>query len=271
MSTSLLHSADGAEVWQGDCLDPEQVAAIMGDRKADALIFGGPFSARTNAGHDSASRRDLTRMPDPGKRPANIDFPRWSPEQVAAFVDLWVPFCAGWIVSITDHVLARAWEESLQAADRYVFAPLPLVESGSRIRLTGDGPSCWTCWVVVARPKAREFSSWGTLPGAYVQPSEARASDRIVGGKPLQSMQAIINDYSRRGDLVVDPTCGGGTTGRAAKAYGRRFIGIEKDPARAALSAKVVSQTVSAADRPGLFDAEEIDGREVPPQPETTG
>jgi hypothetical protein len=232
-----VYSDAVSEQWRGDCLSAEHVAAVMGERKADALVFDAPYSDRTHAGHDSASRCDLSSMPDPGKRPANIDFPRWSAEHVAAFVDIWAPRTAGWFATITDHVLAPSWEASLSRHGRYVFAPLPLVESGSRIRLTGDGPSCWTCWLVVARPKSREFASWGTLPGAYVVQC-SRDEGRIVGGKPLLAMQCIIEDYSARGGLVVDPTSGGGTTGRAAKAFGRRYIGMEQDAGRAELSAK---------------------------------
>jgi hypothetical protein len=133
-------------------------------------------------------------------------------------------------------------------ADRYVFAPLPCVETGSRVRMTGDGPSSWSCWLVVARPKSRAFASWGALPGAYVQPAEREinkhgGTDRIVGGKPLKTMLAIVCDYSRRGDLVVDPTCGAGTTLMAAKMAGRRSIGIEKDPGRAQIAVARLRKT----------------------------
>ena len=109
--------------------------------------------------------------------------------------------------------------------------------------MAGDGPSGWTCWVVVARPRGEPYSKWGTLPGGYVVPGERKinvtgGTDRIVGGKPLLAMQCIVADYSARGGLVVDPTSGGGTTGRAAKALGRRYIGMEQDAGRAELSAK---------------------------------
>lgn len=45
--------------------------------------------------------------------------------------------------------------------------------------------------------------------------------------KPIQLMQALIELTTRRGQLVVDPFCGSGTTLVAAKSLDRRFIGIE--------------------------------------------
>lgn len=51
-------------------------------------------------------------------------------------------------------------------------------------------------------------------------------------------MIAIVGDYSRRGALVVDPTCGGGTTLVAAKASGRRSIGIDSKPEHCEIAAR---------------------------------
>ena len=68
---------------------------------------------------------------------------------------------------------------------------------------------------------------WGTLPGAYVGKPERMA---VIGGKPLWAMRAIVSDYSRPGDLVVDPYAGGATTLIAAAELGRRAIGAEVDP-----------------------------------------
>lgn len=52
----------------------------------------------------------------------------------------------------------------------------------------------------------------------------------VVGGKPLGLMRAIVRDYTRPGDLVVDPFCGGGTTALACAMEGRRCITSEVDP-----------------------------------------
>ena len=53
----------------------------------------------------------------------------------------------------------------------------------------------------------------------------------VVGGKPLGLMRQLVRDYSREGETVWDPCCGGGTTLVAAKELGRKSIGMDLDRA----------------------------------------
>lgn len=264
---SLIWSKPDREVWIGNSLNEAHVAAIMGDRKADLLCVDAPYSEKTHAGHDAGKpnpeqlARYAERAATPGMRgdraariryEANraaegegrrkIDYPPWTPADVDAFVALWSPLTAGWFVTITDDVLAPAWKDALDAAGRLTFPALPLVETGSRVRTCGDGPSNWTCWIIAARPRGAPWNSWGTLRGAYVVPGERNFNRnlppaRVVGGKNREAMEAIVADYSRPGALVVDPCSGGGTTLRAAIRQGRRCLGIDSDAEHAQLSA----------------------------------
>ena len=47
--------------------------------------------------------------------------------------------------------------------------------------------------------------------------------------KPIDLLQNIILHSSNEGDIILDPTCGSGSTCVAAKELGRNFIGIEKE------------------------------------------
>jgi modification methylase len=51
----------------------------------------------------------------------------------------------------------------------------------------------------------------------------------------------VILSSSRPGDLILDPFSGTGTTGATAKRLGRRFIGVERDPAYAAAARARIS------------------------------
>lgn len=228
----------------------EEALADVGE--VDAVIVDSPYSERTHSGHDEgtdSANAAEKRLQSGGRSPTfefraskltrrRITYQPWTEADVARFVSRWAPRTTGWFVTITDHVLAPIWERELQEAGRYVFAPLPFVAEGSRVRLSGDGPSAWTCWIVVARPRSREYASWGTLPGSYV----GGAGERIIpGGKPLWLMRALVRDYTRRGDLVCDPCAGAATTLIAAATEGRRAVGAEVDPATHALAMKRIA------------------------------
>jgi modification methylase len=59
--------------------------------------------------------------------------------------------------------------------------------------------------------------------------------------KPEALLARVILSSSRPGDLVLDPFSGTGTTGATAKRLGRRFIGVERDPAYAAAAEARIS------------------------------
>ena len=48
--------------------------------------------------------------------------------------------------------------------------------------------------------------------------------------KPLSLIEYMIKTYTNEGDLILDNTCGSGTTGLGAKNLGRNFIMMEQDP-----------------------------------------
>ena len=263
--------------------DHATLAAAMRDAGlvADALVVDAPYSARVHDGHDNGAANanaiaddepvdNLTRYArglPPIRRP--LPYAAWGRDDVDGFCGAWSDVVRGWIGSMTDHLLAPEWATLLEMRGRYTFSPIACVEPGSRVRLSGDGPAQWSTWLVVARPRTREWQSWGALRGAYVVPPGGRGvqagrrdsdSGRIPGGKPLWLMRAIVGDYSRPGDLVVDPCMGAGTTLVAAVELGRRAIGCEPDAGRFEMAAKRLAKA-----RPQMrmrLDVEAVDGEQ---------
>jgi DNA modification methylase len=204
----------------GDCRE-----VLPGLPKVDACITDPPYSSRTHAGHDASANGHRGVGKDAATR-STLGYESLSETDVWTFAKAFARISDGWIVWMCDHALVPHIEAALGASGRYVFAPLPFYAPGSRVRLSGDGPSSWTVWIVVARTAAQK--AWGTLPGGYVLPPGAKEHAHM-GGKPTWLMQQLVSHYSRQGDTVLDPCAGSGTTGLACLSLGRRFIGIERN------------------------------------------
>ena len=82
--------------------------------------------------------------------------------------------------------------------------------------------------------------------------------------KPEGLLARVILSSSRPDDLVLDPFCGTGTTGAAAKRLGRRFIGFEREGAYAKAAEKRIAAVEPLA-APAL--ASFVTAREAPRVP----
>jgi site-specific DNA-methyltransferase (adenine-specific) len=62
--------------------------------------------------------------------------------------------------------------------------------------------------------------------------------------KPVALMEYLIRTYTNDSETVLDFTMGSGTTGVACANTGRKFIGIERDPAYFAVAEKRIAEAV---------------------------
>lgn len=87
------------------------------------------------------------------------------------------------------------------------------------------------------------------LPGVYQQATPRGKARRHLTAKPLELMRALIKGCPADG-RVLDPFCGSGTTGVAAYAEGRRFLGVEGSPAYATTANQRLNDCIPAHRRP---------------------
>lgn len=152
-------------------------------------------------------------------------------------------------------------------------------------RFLGGMPSAMpfvrVCWLRYATPSylgtvlgsgdvAYVYGSYEGPEGLTVLPGECTSND--PNGKrtkdhpcprKLEHLVWLIRNFTRTGDLVLDPFAGSGTTAIAALRAGRSFLGVEIEPrfaelVREAIAAELASTTVDAA-RAGqvpMFDGE---------------
>ena len=215
--------------------------------RVDLVCVDPPYSARSHSRHDEGAHEAKD-----GANRSILGYAHLSQHDMEKLADAYVALTESWVVWMTDSYLAVPIRSALEARGLCAFAPLPFNKAGRSVRLAGDGPSSWTDWIVVGRTKAAR--KWGTLPGGYIAGPGWNDKARM-GGKPTALMEALVSDYSRPGDLVLDSHMGAGTTGVACMRTGRKFIGCEIDPEAFDLSCRRIEQAYKQ--RP-LFDAEPV-------------
>ncbi|MBI4622056.1 MAG: site-specific DNA-methyltransferase [Verrucomicrobia bacterium] len=70
--------------------------------------------------------------------------------------------------------------------------------------------------------------------------------------KPIKLIEMLVESSSREGDWVLDPFIGSGTTAEACERLGRKWIGIEIDPAYAEIAKQRIA-ALKTLDRQTLF------------------
>ena len=100
---------------------------------------------------------------------------------------------------------------------------------GSRARMFH--PRVATGWkpvLVYTRPDAPQPFEW-LLDDVFV--SDGRDKDHHHWGQSESGTAALVERFTRPGQLVVDPFLGGGTTAVVCRDLGRRFVGCDRDAA----------------------------------------
>lgn len=97
---------------------------------------------------------------------------------------------------------------------------------------TGDFADCELAWT--SHKKAVRKIEW-MWNGMIRKGSDVRVHPTQ---KPIGVMRWIIQNYTSKGDTILDPFMGSGTTGVACMMEGRKFIGIEIDPDYYAIAEK---------------------------------
>lgn len=112
-------------------------------------------------------------------------------------------------------------------------------------RLTGPGTAVWQ------RRVQNHWRAWlwcvkGTYRGGFQGDFlKGDGADKRfhAWGQSLVDVAALVGRFTAPGDVVCDPFCGGGTTGKAALLLGRRFLGLDTDANAIAKTARRLAGT----------------------------
>src|SRR4051812_3888614 len=118
------------------------------------------------------------------------------------------------------------WAAKGRGARRYTFNYDAMKMANDELQMRSD----WTLPLCTGEERLKDAA------GAKAHPTQ----------KPEALLHRVILASTRPGDVILDPFFGTGTTGAAAKRLGRRYIGIEREPAYAKLAKDRISKVIPA-------------------------
>lgn len=227
-ASRLRYETAAAELYQGEAL---ALLAELPDGSVDAVIADPPYSS------GGSFRGDRTGMSARGKyvqSDAQHDLQDFSGDNrdqraYAYWTALWLSealratkpggICMVW----TDWRQLPTTTDALQAGGWVWRGVVPWSKPAPRPQMGRFSSACeYVVWGS-AGPMGAGFDI-GCLPGFYHAKSP-RDREHITQ-KPLEVMRGLVK-ICPEGGVVLDPFAGSGTTGVAAVAEGRRFIGFE--------------------------------------------
>lgn len=214
------------------------------DKSVDHSILDSPYGERTHAKRWSGAGGDrrIRGYATPKSNP--VTFQHWTPEDVRLASRQLVRVTRGWIVAFSDEDLLPAWKRSLVDAGAERRVTCIWTKPNGTPQFHGDGPAQPGEYIVTAWCGERG-STWngGGKRGHYDVTIETAELRRHETQKPLALMRALVLDFTRPGDLILDICAGGGQTGVAAKLLGRDYLLYEIDEAVAATARAAIAGT----------------------------
>ncbi len=206
--------AEGVTLYNGDC---REVLPTLG--KVDAVVTDPPYGI----GLEYGSFQDTE-------------------DNVLALVSMFVP----WSVANATRTLITSGNQCQHLYPRPKWTLAWVTPAGA-----GSGPWGFACW--------QPILAYGSCP--YLAAGKGRRSDIFLHTetseknghpcpKPVNFMMKLVERASLKGQSVLDPFMGSGTTGVAAVKLGRKFIGIEIEEKYFSIACKRIQ---AALDAPDLF------------------
>jgi DNA modification methylase len=220
------------ELHEGDCLAG---MATLADLSVDHVITDPPYSERVHGRLGREGRSDGTPPREP------LPFACLSEDDARRAAAQFARVARRWILIFCDEHLLGVWIRVLEEAGAEFVRKGTWVKTDAMPQMSGDRPSSGTEEIVIAHaPREKgERMRWNRGGGraVWTGPAQERGvARRHAAQKPLWLMRALVTDFTDRGELILDPFAGSGSTGVAAVYTARRFAGWERDEGYAAIA-----------------------------------
>lgn len=239
------------EHWPGETIPEDALTVLRGERQwafvhgdglllCDLLIVAGLRVGHviTDAPYDPKTHANArTNRKTAADHVHAIEFDPIVPSTIAHLLiecaKRWaITFCA--TTQLGDYERATRGEEYVRDGFWH--------RTDSAPQITGDRPSQGCEGIAIMHRSGMKRWNGGGKQAFWEGPID-RSPDRIhPTKKPLWLMERLIEDFTDRGDVVLDPFTGEGTTGEACIRLGRRFIGCELDVKYASAAIRRISK-----------------------------
>jgi site-specific DNA-methyltransferase (adenine-specific) len=198
-----------ATLYLGDCLE-----ILPTLPEVDAVITDPPYSANT---HKMAKTNKGA-----GHGVSLVTFDALTGSQFDAVMDTCLGAARGWVLATCDYKHAARYYEhpSFVRLGAWVKPnPMPQISADR------PGQGFETVLILHAGHVAKRWNRGG---GSGVWTFPVHSGSEVPTQKPLALIACFVDDFTQPGEAIADPFMGSGTTGVAAVAAGRSFVGIEQ-------------------------------------------
>jgi DNA modification methylase len=233
----------------GNCLDEATGICSLSDRSVDHVITDPPYSEYVHSRIGQEGRNDGAKGRD------EITFGALTEEVARACAVQFARVAKRWILVFGDEFTTPLWRDLLIDVGCTYARTGVWVKTDAMPQMSGDRPSPGMEWItIVHAPRDRGKMRWngGGRPAVWHSGIER---DRAPGSHPTPKatvmMECLVRDFTDKGELIMDPFAGSGTTGVAAIRNGRRFLGWEMDERYHAAASR---RLTGSREQLGLFE-----------------
>ena len=237
----MLEVLAGQRRWALLTSDNQDVLPLLPDLGVDHVITDPPYEAEAHTlyrrvkkpgtiggmkwgGHD-----DRAAVAQP------IEFSPISEEERAASGLQFGRLARRWALAFCQVEACQKWRSAIEAGGHDYVRTGIWTKPDAQPQLSGDRPGHGYESICITHAPGRKRWNGGGRKAVFDHVRDQGKAPHPPT-KPLPLMLELVELFTDPGDLILDPFAGSSTTGVACLRLGRRFIGIERDPAYAKTS-----------------------------------
>lgn len=207
-------------LYRGDCME-----LMQGMNPVDHIICDPPYEAEAH--------RDIRRTQKSIKTGINasIGFDKMTDELRNYLAEWGTNYTKGWCLYFCQAEAVGTWRDSIESFGGKYKRACAYIKVDSSPQFNGQMPA-QGYETIVCQWSGSGVSKWngGGKRGVFSHLTNSSSREGThPTEKPLSLMCELIELFTNKDDMILDPTMGSGSTGVACVMKGRRFIGIEKD------------------------------------------